>query len=89
VVSRHEIFGNIPAVGVAGKYELQLQGLFLLGPRLGITGAKVRDGIVVHHFEKTSVFSVAVFELDIEDRVDEITPHQREAVLPAESGEHG
>jgi hypothetical protein len=70
-------------MGVAGKEELQLQGLFLLGPRLGITGAKVRDGIVVHHFQKTSVGSVDVFELDMEDQVDEIILHQRpEAVLP-------
>jgi hypothetical protein len=74
-------------MGVARKDELQLQGLFLLGRRLGITGVKVRDGIV--HFQKSSVGSVDVFELDIEDRVDEIIPHQRpEAVLPAESGEH-
>jgi hypothetical protein len=53
-----------------------------LGPRLGITGVKVRDGIVIHHFQKTSVGSVDVFELLIEDRVEEIIPHQRpEAVL--------
>src|SRR5271166_3011440 len=40
---RDEIFGDIPAMRVAGKDQLQLEGLFLLSAPLLVCGVQVRD----------------------------------------------
>src|SRR5713226_3281181 len=90
VLGSEGILREVPALECAGQDELQLDFMkvFLAGFR--VRNEEVRFHVVAFAFFEDLVRAVLVFILDIKDGIDEVLALQRpEAILPAETREHG
>ncbi len=84
-----DIFGKIPAFGVAGKNQLQLDFALVFASRFTIRVREVRFPIVTNHFLQGLVRSVDVFELGVYHRINPVLVLQHaKPVFPFKSRVH-
>src|SRR5262245_52192098 len=77
VLFRSDVLGEVPALPVARKDDLELDLALLLCTCLAVASSQVVASVVPNHFKKALVGPVDVLILKVDDRVDPVLVHQR------------